>query len=319
MNVSLYERLYKLIERENDGDVNKCPLFTHLKEQIDMLPPICELVSHLFYKNQLQSSKNLTFKQDHPLQSFWPNGFPVVLCNMVPAVGRKESLIVDDNTTDNVEIQKTIQVVGALQSCMTDNATSVVVITYSTAQKLHMERLLNSSQPQCHKAPGTVPVLTVDECIAQDRRYDVAILSTVTSELNMHSVKAINSGETIRKQGLETLGDPNRLCAAISTSRQGLIILGNADLLSMKTLTNSEVWEGLVLYCQTKRCILGRDEFPLSKPIPSEALQKSTLPSASKSSSSNVAERRPSPPPPVRQPVSSATPRKKGKKGKGKK
>jgi superfamily I DNA and/or RNA helicase len=314
MNVSLYERLYKLIERENDGDVNKCPLFTHLKEQIDMLPPICELVSHLFYKNQLQSSKNLTFKQDHPLQSFWPNGFPVVLCNMVPAVGRKESLIVDDNTTDNVEIQKTIQVVGALQSCMADAATSIAVITYSTAQKVHMERQLNSSQPQCHKTPGTIPVLTVEECIVQDRRYDVAILSTITSELNMHSVKAINSGETIiGKKGLETLGDPNRLCAGIANSRQGLIILGNEHLL--KTL--SEVWKSLILYCQSKDCILRSDQFPRSTSLPGDGPQKQ-LPSASKNSSSTVAEQRPPTPPPVRQPAPSTTSRKKGKKGKGK-
>ena len=63
--------------------------------------------------------------------------------------------------------------------------------------------------------------------LSADRRYDVVILSTITSELNMHSVKAINSGETIiGKKGLETLGDPNRLCAGIANSRQGLIILG---------------------------------------------------------------------------------------------
>ena len=37
MNVSLFERLYKLIEREYHGNVNSCPLFTHLKEQRDMV------------------------------------------------------------------------------------------------------------------------------------------------------------------------------------------------------------------------------------------------------------------------------------------
>ena len=65
--------------------------------------------------------------------------------------------------------------------------------------------------------------LTLTVFLSADRRCDVVILSTVTSELNMHVVKAIHSGDTIRKQGLETLGDPNRLCAAISISRQGLL------------------------------------------------------------------------------------------------
>ena len=54
---------------------------------------------------------------------------------------------------------------------MADAATSIAVITYSTAQKVRMERQLNSSQPQCHKTPGTIPVLTVEECIVQGMYY----------------------------------------------------------------------------------------------------------------------------------------------------
>ena len=89
---------------------------------------------------------------------------------------------------------------------------------------------------------------------------------------------------------------------------------GNEHLL--KTL--SEVWKSLVLYCQSKDCILRSDQFPQSTPLPGDGPKKQ-LPSASKNSSSIVAKQRPLTPPPVRQPAPSTTPRKKGKRGKGKK
>ena len=43
MNVSLFERMYRLIEREYSGDVEKCPLFVHLKEQ-EIMVCVCVCV-----------------------------------------------------------------------------------------------------------------------------------------------------------------------------------------------------------------------------------------------------------------------------------
>jgi hypothetical protein len=272
MNVSLFERLCKLIERDYPGGVCSCPLFVCLKEQKDMLESIYKLPSELFYHELFRATEIApTFAVDLGLQQFWIKDYPVLLCDISCTTAVKKRTVESyDDLVDMAEADMIVQVVRTLRNCLDNERTTIGVLSYTSAQKLIVQKKLADSGELPSGQPLINPVVisTVDECINQDWMHDVIILSTTSSEFGAQKRKSVNSAytdfnEMWKRQNLGKMLDPRRLCVALTRSHQGMIILGNAPLLK----TCDGVWRNLIEWCNNKNLILPSDQFPHSSQL----------------------------------------------------
>ncbi|SCM24297.1 regulator of nonsense transcripts, putative [Plasmodium chabaudi chabaudi] len=218
-----------------------------LEVQYRMHPCLSEFPSYVFYDGCLQNGITLK-EREYPLKNFpWPNSkYPMFFYN---SNGLEEMSASGTSYLNRSEAQNMEILVRALLNSGL-KATQIGVITPYEGQRAYITSLFQKNISYQHCLD--IEVASVDAF--QGREKDFILLSCVRSN---------------KKLGIGFLNDPRRLNVALTRAKYGLIICGNAKVLSRhhfiskeklnsnETITNvNSVWINLLNQFKKKNLIV---------------------------------------------------------------
>ncbi|SBT79122.1 regulator of nonsense transcripts 1, putative [Plasmodium malariae] len=218
-----------------------------LEVQYRMHPALSEFPSYVFYDGCLQNGITLK-EREYPLKNFpWPNPkCPMFFYN---TAGLEEMSASGTSYLNRSEASNMEKLVRTLLQCGL-KANQIGVITPYEGQRAYITSLLQKNLPFQHASD--IEVASVDAF--QGREKDFILLSCVRSN---------------KKLGIGFLNDPRRLNVALTRAKYGLIICGNAKVLSRQhyitkekinsneTITNvNSVWINLLTQFKKKDLIV---------------------------------------------------------------
>lgn len=248
---SLFERLVML------GTVP-----VRLEVQYRMHPCLSEFPSFVFYDGSLQNGVTLN-EREYPLDDFpWPDvRYPMFFYN---STGLEEMSASGTSYLNRSEAYNMEKLVRTLLSCGL-KPSQIGVITPYEGQRAYITSLFQRNAAYQHMSE--IEVASVDAF--QGREKDFILLSCVRSN---------------KKLGIGFLNDPRRLNVALTRAKYGLIICGNAKVLSKyhqapkknwnsnETITNvNSIWILLLSQFQKRNLIVEgslADLKPLNIDIP---------------------------------------------------
>ncbi|KYN99432.1 putative regulator of nonsense transcripts [Plasmodium gaboni] len=218
-----------------------------LEVQYRMHPALSEFPSYVFYDGSLQNGITLK-EREYPLKSFpWPNPkCPMFFYN---STGLEEMSASGTSYLNRSEASNMEKLVRTLLQCGL-KASQIGVITPYEGQRAYITSLFQKNISFQNSAD--IEVASVDAF--QGREKDFILLSCVRSN---------------KKLGIGFLNDPRRLNVALTRAKYGLIICGNAKVLSRhhfisrekinsnETITNvNSVWINLLSQFKKKDLIV---------------------------------------------------------------
>ncbi|EUD67514.1 hypothetical protein C922_02220 [Plasmodium inui San Antonio 1] len=218
-----------------------------LEVQYRMHPALSEFPSYVFYDGCLQNGITLK-EREYPLKDFpWPNPkCPMFFYN---STGLEEMSASGTSYLNRQEASNMEKLVKTLINCGL-KPTQIGVITPYEGQRAYITSLFQKSISYQHSTE--IEVASVDAF--QGREKDFILLSCVRSN---------------KKLGIGFLNDPRRLNVALTRAKYGLIICGNAKVLSRhhvmikkshnsnETITNvNSVWINLLSQFKKKGLIV---------------------------------------------------------------
>ncbi|KJP87800.1 hypothetical protein AK88_02556 [Plasmodium fragile] len=218
-----------------------------LEVQYRMHPALSEFPSYVFYDGCLQNGITLK-EREYPLKDFpWPNPkCPMFFYN---STGLEEMSASGTSYLNRAEASNMEKLVKTLINCGL-KPTQIGVITPYEGQRAYITSLFQKSISYQHSTE--IEVASVDAF--QGREKDFILLSCVRSN---------------KKLGIGFLNDPRRLNVALTRAKYGLIICGNAKVLSRhhvmmkkthnsnETITNvNSVWINLLSQFKKKDLIV---------------------------------------------------------------
>uniref|UniRef100_A0AC35U0H2 Helicase ATP-binding domain-containing protein n=1 Tax=Rhabditophanes sp. KR3021 TaxID=114890 RepID=A0AC35U0H2_9BILA len=196
-----------------------------LQVQYRMHPAMSTFPSNVFYEGSLQNGVSSYDRTYDNLNHIWPvkdkpvlfwhvNGKEDISSNGTSYINRTEAI--------NVEIMaSTLINAGILPN-------QIGIITPYAGQSIYLARQMSSSGSLNSKVYEEIEIANVDGF--QGREKDIIIFSCVRgNEYN----------------GIGFLSDPRRLNVALTRARYGLVIIGNANILSQNVL-----WNHLIHHCK---------------------------------------------------------------------
>ncbi|CXI73091.1 regulator of nonsense transcripts, putative [Plasmodium berghei] len=218
-----------------------------LEVQYRMHPCLSEFPSYVFYDGCLQNGITLK-EREYPLKNFpWPNSkYPMFFYNSngLEEMSASGTSYLNRNEAQNMEILVRALLNSGLK------ATQIGVITPYEGQRAYITSLFQKNISYQHCLD--IEVASVDAF--QGREKDFILLSCVRSN---------------KKLGIGFLNDPRRLNVALTRAKYGLIICGNAKVLSRhhfiskekinsnETITNvNSVWINLLNQFKKKNLIV---------------------------------------------------------------
>ncbi|CRG94113.1 regulator of nonsense transcripts, putative [Plasmodium gallinaceum] len=218
-----------------------------LEVQYRMHPALSEFPSYVFYDGSLQNGITLK-EREYPLKDFpWPNPkCPMFFYN---STGLEEMSASGTSYLNRSEASNMEKLVRTLLKCGL-KPNQIGVITPYEGQRAYITSLFQKNISFQHSAE--IEVASVDAF--QGREKDFILLSCVRSN---------------KKLGIGFLNDPRRLNVALTRAKYGLIICGNAKVLSRhhfiskekinsnETITNvNSVWINLLSQFKKKDLIV---------------------------------------------------------------
>lgn len=220
LSKSLFERLVQLSVR---------PI--RLQVQYRMHPCLSLFPSNMFYEGTLQNGVNDVERQFRGLEFQWPN--PSKPMFFWVSNGGEEISASGTSYLNRTEASSVEKVVTMLlkQGVMPDQ---IGVVTPYEGQRAHVVQHMQRAGSLRSELYHDIEVASVDAF--QGREKDFIIVSCV------------RSNET---QGIGFLRDPRRLNVALTRAKYGVIILGNARL-----LTRNPLWCALLNHYQENECLV---------------------------------------------------------------
>ncbi|ANQ07834.1 Regulator of nonsense transcripts [Plasmodium coatneyi] len=218
-----------------------------LEVQYRMHPALSEFPSYVFYDGCLQNGITLK-EREYPLKDFpWPNPkCPMFFYN---STGLEEMSASGTSYLNRAEASNMEKLVRTLINCGL-KPSQIGVITPYEGQRAYITSLFQKNISYQHSTE--IEVASVDAF--QGREKDFILLSCVRSN---------------KKLGIGFLNDPRRLNVALTRAKYGLIICGNAKVLSRhhvivrkshnsnETITNvNSVWINLLSQFKKKDLIV---------------------------------------------------------------
>ncbi|ETW49233.1 hypothetical protein PFMALIP_02736 [Plasmodium falciparum MaliPS096_E11] len=218
-----------------------------LEVQYRMHPALSEFPSYVFYDGSLQNGITLK-EREYPLKSFpWPNAkCPMFFYN---STGLEEMSASGTSYLNRSEASNMEKLVRTLLQCGL-KPSQIGVITPYEGQRAYITSLFQKNIS--FQNSSDIEVASVDAF--QGREKDFILLSCVRSN---------------KKLGIGFLNDPRRLNVALTRAKYGLIICGNAKVLSRhhfisrekinanETITNvNSVWINLLSQFKKKDLIV---------------------------------------------------------------
>jgi regulator of nonsense transcripts 1 len=236
---SLFERLV------NGIDMLEHPLFEKqfLNIQYRMYPSIAEFPSIQFYNSKLKNGNNTLYLPQN-LEPFWKAntfGYPMLFWNNN---GLEEAII--EGGYINKEEGIKIQIIINILEFYNINPKDIGIITPYRAQIKYLNDLINSYRIDEN---NKIRINTVDSYQGQEEKY--IILSTVRSSLLSEDAIISSVEDDRNKSPLGFVKDPKRLNVALTRSKYGLFIVGNASFLS----SNDKNWSDLVTFYKKYNCL----------------------------------------------------------------
>jgi regulator of nonsense transcripts 1 len=202
-----------------------------LQVQYRMHPCLSEFPSNTFYEGTLQNGVTISERLYKGIDFPWP--IPTKPMFFYNCIGQEEISSSGTSYLNRTEATACEKIVTYfLRSGI--NPSQIGVITPYEGQRAYIVAFMQRSgslRPQLYK---DIEVASVDSF--QGREKDFIILSCVRS--NEH-------------QGIGFLNDPRRLNVALTRSRYGLVVLGNAKVLSKQSL-----WNNLLVHFKENDCLV---------------------------------------------------------------
>lgn len=239
LTVSLFERLVLL---------NIRPI--RLEVQYRMHPSLSEFPSNMFYEGALQNGVNEEERWYHGADLNWPH--PTRPMYFLVSTGSEEIGVSGTsylNRTEAASVEKLVSMY-LRNGIMPDQ---IGVITPYEGQRVYIINHMVRNGTLRSELYKDIEVASVDSF--QGREKDFIIVSCVRSN---------------EQQGIGFLKDPRRLNVAMTRAKYGLVIIGNARLLSRNPL-----WNVLLTHFQERDCLV-------EGPINSLQTSMITLPKTSK-------------------------------------
>lgn len=221
MSQSLFERLVNLGIR---------PI--RLQVQYRMHPALSEFPSNTFYEGTLQNGVTAVERVNHTLADFpWPSAeAPMFFYN---SVGQEEISGSGTSFLNRMEATVCEKIVTLLLK-MGLRPDQIGVITPYEGQRAFLVSYMQRAGSMQSQLYADVEVASVDSF--QGREKDFIILTCVRSN---------------DRQGIGFLKDPRRLNVALTRAKYGVVVLGNARVLSKQLL-----WNNLLVHFKSKGCLV---------------------------------------------------------------
>eukprot|EP01059_Diplonema_ambulator_P007790 TRINITY_DN17287_c0_g2_i1.p1 TRINITY_DN17287_c0_g2~~TRINITY_DN17287_c0_g2_i1.p1 ORF type:complete len:1029 (+),score=340.21 TRINITY_DN17287_c0_g2_i1:228-3089(+) len=221
---SLFERLVMLGIR---------PI--RLQVQYRMHPCLSEFPSNTFYEGTLQNGVTQIDRANN-IDFPWPDpSRPMFFYNSIGQEEMSSSSTSFLNRTEAAMVEKVVT--ALLQANVTPD--KIGVITPYEGQRSYVTNYMARNGPLRSEAYSSIEVASVDSF--QGREKEFIILSCVRSN---------------DYQGIGFLNDPRRLNVALTRARSGLVIIGNA-----KVLSKQQLWNNLLVHFKDQQLVV---EGPLS-------------------------------------------------------
>jgi len=220
MNLGYNSFLYNIVRSHSD-------LLMELGVQYRMHHEIAAFSNINFYSGKLMNSSSILSKRILPpsfSRVFADINNPKVFVDLV----RSRESFSSKSYSNRFEAKKVIEYIQALNSLGVQGS-QIGVITFYKSQVIFLEELIK----KVRNIRGVI-INTVDAF--QGSEMGFIILSTVRAN---------------HKRAVGFLTNENRLNVALTRSRLGLIILGNA-----RTLKSSLIWHRLISYCSQQKCLV---------------------------------------------------------------
>ncbi|MCJ1437709.1 hypothetical protein MMC27_007096 [Xylographa pallens] len=227
INKSLFKRLVEL----------NAPQHT-LCTQYRMIPPIANLVSTIFYKGLLQTEVNLwdrpnVEKVSNVLKAKYDHEGTLVMFDIA---SKAEKVGPTRTKRNNIEVAAAIHMVEDLIAGGVSAADITLLTSYNAQVTLFKKQLASYSKLPSHANMSPIHVDTVDTMHGEEN--SVVVLTFVSTE------------------DLGFMGEPQRLCVALSRARDALIIFHNATSVSMNLNRRSlGVYRDIVKYLRNHDCL----------------------------------------------------------------
>jgi regulator of nonsense transcripts 1 len=219
LSQSLFERLVVLGVRPH-----------RLEVQYRMHPSLSEFPSVAFYEGSLQNGVTAGDRTSAALRALWPSKKPMFFYQ---CAGVEEISASGTSYLNRLEAQLCERIVTMLLQAGVA-AAEIGVVTPYEGQRAHVVSCIQRNAPLPPEQYRELEVASVDAF--QGREKDYIILSCVRS--NDH-------------QGIGFLNDPRRLNVALTRARFGIILLGNARVLSKQPL-----WNNLLVHYKERGCLV---------------------------------------------------------------
>ncbi|XP_077999824.1 3'-5' exoribonuclease HELZ2-like isoform X2 [Glandiceps talaboti] len=216
--------------------------------QYRMHQSICEFPSSHFYGGQLEPAPIVLNRP--PGLNIWPGGIdrPIVFCHIV---GEEEALTVsttegsEQSKSNALEAEQVVRIARQLVGRHKVKQSSIVVLSQYRAQ-------CNLITKRLRKEKLDIDVRTV--IVSQGSEWDYIIFSTVRS---LPSSK-IDRNPRISwlKKNLGFITDQHQINVALTRAKQGLIIIGNEELLRTHSM-----WKELLVKYEENNCIVKAEHF----------------------------------------------------------
>ncbi|KAK3609924.1 hypothetical protein CHS0354_036694 [Potamilus streckersoni] len=251
MSMSLFERYassHKELKKHNIK-------YTFLNIQYRMNPGLCQFPSKKFYNSRLITEENddrVLWKDGirNPL-SIWRDAFkPHIICHVE---GEETALKAsteegNEHSRSNLkEIEKVVEVVYHLVYVEHVKTNRIVILSQYNSQCSKLRDQLEKN------GFYTLKVSTVVS--SQGGEWDYVIFSTVRS-LPAHLIEKTPTLGWC-KENLGFITDRHQINVALTRARNGIIIIGNMDLLRC-----DKVWDDLIRHYESHGCIRDAETFP---------------------------------------------------------
>eukprot|EP01064_Diplonema_japonicum_P003905 TRINITY_DN12583_c0_g1_i3.p1 TRINITY_DN12583_c0_g1~~TRINITY_DN12583_c0_g1_i3.p1 ORF type:complete len:657 (+),score=141.34 TRINITY_DN12583_c0_g1_i3:398-2368(+) len=216
---SLFERLVMLGIR---------PI--RLQVQYRMHPCLSEFPSNTFYEGTLQNGVTQIDRANN-IDFPWPDpSRPMFFYNSIGQEEMSSSSTSFLNRTEAAMVEKVVT--ALLQANVTPD--KIGVITPYEGQRSYVTNYMSRNGPLRNEAYSSIEVASVDSF--QGREKEFIILSCVRSN---------------DYQGIGFLNDPRRLNVALTRARSGLVVIGNA-----KVLSKQQLWNNLLVHFKEQQLVV---------------------------------------------------------------
>ncbi|XP_065174609.1 uncharacterized protein LOC135804623 [Sycon ciliatum] len=218
-----------------------------LDTQFRMHPSLAEFSCRVFYDGKLCNGVSALDRTPSSPVFPWPSQEPLVFLH-----DPSQHHVVEHSCANDSQAKTVLDIINYMCQRRVEPSSIGVITPYSAQRALLKETLRSAQQAKLEQ----IEVCSVDEF--QGREKDYIVVSSVRSTIGT---------------GQETIGfldNPRRLNVTLTRARYGMIVLGNAHLLS----SCSPMWSDFLCDMRDKKCLVTGDDISTLAPMEDVPLKR---------------------------------------------